>query len=132
MNYGFRIVYHKSIPWSKELEEFLVTKINHFTGPDSYKCRRDSSAYYRRGIVGYLLNKDFIWKKGDYEYTFKRLVNGRRIFGIVPITELQSKEPLNFDKCHCAIHAGGQRATLETPYKEEDYTTFFETGLIKG
>jgi hypothetical protein len=123
MNYGFRIVYHKDIPWTKEVKEFLDERVKHFTSPGSYKQRMDSAAFFRRGILGLCMNN---------EYTFKRLSRNRRIFGLVPISELKSREPIKLDQCMCAIHRGGQKVILKKPYNEQDYTTFFETGKIKG
>ena len=137
MNYGFKIVYHKSIKWSKELEAFLLSKINHFCSEGSYKCRRDSKAYYRRNIFGLGLTKDFKisdTKNNPIIYTFKRLTSSKRIFGIVPIDEIERKDskPLVMNECMCAIHRGGQKVKLKERYRDEDYVLAFQTGKIKG
>lgn len=132
MKHGFKIVYHKSIEKTPELEQFLKKKKDQFCSANSYKCRADSAAFYRRGLLGYGLNEKFT-SNGDIVFTFKRLSKGRRIFGIVPIQELVPKNPpLKLNQCMCGIHRGGQRVNLATPYKDEDYIVFFETGEIKG
>ncbi len=129
MNYGFRLVYHKDIEWTKELEAYMVKKINAFTSEGSYKERHKSGAYYRRGIFGKGLNVNFE-ERGSIIYTFKRLVTTKRIFGIVPLDNLVGDVDLN--QCMCAEHRGGQKVTLDTPYSEDKYITVFETGEIKG
>lgn len=132
MKHGFRIVYHNSITPDAELISFLEKQKAQFCSDDSYKCRQDSGAFYRRGLFGLGLNANFKWN-GDIVYTFKRLSKNRRIFGLVPISELIAKSPpLKLDQCMCAVHRGGQRVILRTPYDEQNYVTFYETGDIKG
>lgn len=133
MKQGFRICFHNSIPLSKELKEFLEGKVEHFCSENSYKERAKSAAFYRRGILGLTLGADFKTRssnKGDIVYTFKRLSRNRRIFGVVPINELDGDIDLN--QCMCAEHRGGQRVNLKNKYNESGYTTYFEIGDIKG
>lgn len=135
MQYGFRIVFHKSIPFNEELKKFLDKEKEYFCSENSYKCRRDSAAFFRRGLFGYGLTEKFTSnsKDGEIIYTFKRLSKSRRIFGVIPVRELVHKNPpLELNQCMCAIHRGGQRVNLKTPYKEEDYITYFEVGEIKS
>ena len=134
MKYGFRITYHKSIPHSQKLLDFLETWKNRFCSPDSYKCRADSGAFCRRGLLGFAVGPNFQTNQDDpIIYTFKRLSSKRRIFGLVPISLLVPKNPpINLQQCMCAIHRGGQRVNLAVPYDENDYETYFETGDIKG
>ena len=116
---------------SQELQEFLSNYVTRFTSPGSYKMRRTSAAFYRRGILGYCVDENFKATK-NIKYTFKRLSKKRRIFGLVPIEQLDFQDESNLDQCMCAEHRGGQRVNLKTPYNEDDYITFFETGMIKG
>jgi|LakMenEpi03Aug12_release.lakeMendotaPanAssembly.Ray.scaffolds.fasta_scaffold541897_2 hypothetical protein len=133
MNRGFRIVYHNSIPLKPELFNFLDQQKDQFCSENSYKCRKDSSAYYRRGLFGYGLDANFETRQEPI-YTFKRLSRHRRIFGIVPVSILvPTNSPLiTTDFCRCAIHLGGQRVNLSVAYNESDYVTYFETGQIRG
>ena len=133
MKFGFRITYHKSIPYSKELLYFLESQKTQFCSPDSYKCRTDSGAFFRRGLLGLAVGSDFQINQNPVIYTFKRLSRNRRVFGLVPISLLVPKNPpINLEQCMCAIHRGGQRVNLAVPYNESDYETYFETGNIKG
>ena len=134
MKYGFKICFHKSISYNKELKEFLDGKVEHFTSEESYKCRRKSGAFYRRGIFGFSLSDKFKSPSSQEEikYTFKRLSRNRRVFGVVPIDQLKSENKLDLNQCMCAEHRGGQRVNLIVPYNDNNYITYFETGTIKG
>lgn len=130
---GFRLVYHSSIPETDNLFKFLESQKAYFCSENSYKCRRDYGAYFRRGLFGFGIAEDFSTTYGKpIVYTFKRLSRGRRIFGIVPVSLLVGRTELKLDQCPCAIHRGGQRVTLSAPYSESDYKTYFEVGKIKG
>lgn len=134
MKFGFRITYHKSIPQSQNLLDFLEEWKNRFCSPESYKCRTDSGAFFRRGLLGLAVGPNFETNHDDpIIYTFKRLSRNRRVFGLVPISLLVPKNPpIDLEQCMCAIHRGGQRVNLAVPYNENDYQTYFEIGDIKG
>lgn len=135
MNYGFRIVYHKDIKWCKKLESFMLNRINHFCSKESYKCRTDSKAFYRRNLFGIGLNEDFETSSSKpIIYTFKRLTRSKRIFGIIPISKVERKDgkPLELNICMCAVHRGGQKVKLKKKYTNQDFNIIFETGKISG
>ena len=127
---GYRILIHKDIP--NEWMEYATQACERFRklaeSPDGYKCRRDSAAFYRRGILGYSLPSI------DPKITFKRLVKNRPIFGAVPISLLEttSGEVPELDRCMCAIHRGGVRVRLINGFIEGDYDMYDEKGEIKG
>ena len=128
MNYGFRIVFHKDIPWSKELEKCLLGFVESFTSEGSYKRGGNTRTWYRRNSLGIGFDNNFkaiSWCGGDHPFFFKRLSTKRRIFGIIPSTELEISKTKTVGEVI-------PRCSLKIPYKEEDYITFFETGKIKG
>jgi len=134
MKYGFRICFHKSISYNEDLKGFLDHQVEYFTSPDSYKCRKKSSAFYRRGVFGRALTGEFKmgYRSKEIQYTFKRLSRNRRVFGVVPLGELDSLDTLDLNQCICGEHMGGQRVNLKTPYNSDNYINYFETGIIKG
>lgn len=129
MNRGYRLTIHKSIPHAdrERLLKYLDGTIEWFNSSESYKCRKESDAYLRRGKLGIVVDK-------EEKYVFRRLVKGRRIFGIMPVSLLERKdgEPINMNQCMCAIHRGGQMVNIVGGFSEDDFETIYETGLIKG
>lgn len=130
MKIGYRILIHKSIP--QEWMNYALKACDRFKqladSEEGWKTRRDSCAFYRRGVLGYSL--PYI----DPVITFKRLVKNRRIFGVVPIQMLERKdgEPLELDRCMCGVHRGGVRVNLKGGFIENDYNLYIENGDIKG
>lgn len=140
MKNGIKIVIHNSIKddIKKEVEkwllQWLIAKINTKEGIVNYKIGySNSSSFYRRGILGLSLFNTYnspLKKK----YFFRRLTKSRRIFGVVPISEIISKDNSNIDlnQCMCAIHLGGTKVKLKKTYDDNDYSIFFQIGDIKG
>ena len=124
MKFGFRIVYHKSIQKNDELIKFLTDQVNLFNTEDSYKTGYKPSPYRRRGQGIPFVSKDGI------ECRFKRLSTNRRIFGVIPVSELDG--PVKTDGCLCQKCVGSVRVGMNKPYTEEDYITYTEIGEIKG
>jgi len=125
---GYRILVHRSIPEEDlpEIYKFLKDWIKN-TNEHGYGRRLVSSAYYRRGVLGLTFIKN--------KYTFRRLVKNRRIFGVLPLTMLEHKDPtqtIKLKQCMCAEHLGGTPVNIIGGFKEEDYDIFYETGYIKG
>jgi hypothetical protein len=130
MKYGWQLVYHKDIPEDdkKMVEEFINDKYKHFSSPNSYKVGyTNSHSYYRRGVFGLRVDN-------KSKYTFKRLVRGSRIFGVVPTDLLVDKQgnPIDTNQCMCAIHLGGTRVDIKGGYNPADYVVVYEVGEIKG
>lgn len=120
----FKIVAAKNL--SKEqmaiIEQRLPAWIEFFE-EHGWKCRKDSSAHFRRGIMGYSPPELY-----DVGLTFKRLSKRRLLFGFVRIEDLEFREP--FKKgCMCAIHMGGQKATLKNLHTiDNDFVVLYEGG----
>lgn len=126
--FGFRVVIHGSIQGdalsrAKELCDQFIGLANGWT---SYGQRHDSAAFYRRGNFG-LYDEEF-------QLVFRRLHNSKRIFGVVPLSLIESVTdiPINLKQCMCAIHRGGQKVRLVTPYSDDDFNIVYEKGLIDG
>jgi hypothetical protein len=131
MKRGYRILLHKDIP--EELLEEAQESCDNFialaNSPDGYKCRHDSYAFYRRGIFGLIVNHK------NRILTFKRLSGKRRIFGVIPVNQLEAKDGGEIDsdqKCICGVHLGGTRVNIKGGFQERDYHFYYETGEIKG
>lgn len=130
MKRGFRLVLHKDIPEAdrKLCLDYLQNDIlPWFSSDDSYKCRAESGAFFRRGKLGLTLGE------GD-KYAFRRLVKNRRIFGIMPVDKLERKdgEPIEVRQCMCGIHRAGQMVNIVGGFNESDFEVIHEVGEIKG
>jgi len=138
MNKGFRVEIQKElIPEEDEEAREMADKF-----PSDYKCRLESSAYFRRGKLGLKSNK--------FPYLYiRRACKNRRVFHVVKedvlelvqckqndkiLMENESKynymTPLTDIKmCMCAIHKGGLKVRLKQPIETYIYR---EEGIIKG
>ena len=141
MKQGYRILIHNTVAdkqWAHEFCDKFIERANtigYGTGGWS------AHSYYKRGILGLRISNNAIGiiKDGEIwagysQYVFRRLVNSRRIFGIVPVSELETKDgnPINLKGCVCTHHVGGTRVKFKNGFKEKDYTIYYETGDIKG
>lgn len=132
MKTGFRLVIHRAIPAGdrEDCLRFIEGEKKRFLSENSYKtggwC---SGSFFRRGIFGIGLSGSAV-----PTYTFKRLSKHRRVFGVVPVSELERTDgrPLELNQCMCAAHRGGQRVRLRTGFRDEDFEVLFEHGDIKG
>lgn len=65
-----------------------------------------------------------------------RMCKNRRIFGILPISLLETKDGSKLEDistmCMCEGHSGGQKVKLKTGFNEDEYVTLYEIGEIKG
>src|SRR4051812_3887462 len=127
MNFGFRIVYHKSIEPSRWLFEFLEEQYGQFSSKNSYKCRSESGAFFRRGKFGLGLDHQYS-TSGEIIYTFRRLSNNRRIFGVVPVGLLVMEDDteIKLKQCMCGEHRGGQQVRLRDGLNDIDWITYKE------
>ena len=130
MNRGYRVVYHKTIPETDihTVVEYINTKIiPWFSSENSYKSRRDSGAYFRRGNFGLILDEK------DNKYVFRRLSKNRRIFGVLPITLLEGKHSkIEIKQCMCGLHRAGQKVRIVGGFRESDWIKIYEEGSITG
>jgi hypothetical protein len=136
---GFRLVYHPDIPKNIAEKVLLIEKERMIQG---YGCRRESLAFYRRGILGKVIKSNVDSRGGfnsvyqvepDESITFRRLCKNRRVFGLVPVRLLDSKGgEFDLNQCMCAMHLGGQKCVVRGGFNEKDYIHYFTTGKIKG
>lgn len=131
MKRGFRVLIHKRVP--NEYADAAVYACQNFVtmgeSEKSYRRRGQSSrSFYQRGILGLEIQNT------NRKLVFRRLVKNRRIFGVVPVEELEMLDgsPVNNTGCMCSHDNGGKRVRLKNGFNEQDFTLYYETGEIKG
>lgn len=131
MKRGFRVLMHKRIP-TEYIDAAMAACQNFVTLGESEKGYRtggqSSHSFFKRGIMGLEV------KDTDRKLVFRRLVKSRRIFGVVPVEELEQLDgtPIVNAGCICSYHSGGKRVRFKNGFNEQDFTLYYETGDIKG
>lgn len=123
MNSGFRLVISKKIQGDDRDQCLKLLAEQAGWMPKGYG-NGGYRSYYKRGVFGIGI------PARDPRFAFRRLTTGRRIFGVVPVADLEP--PVNLDQCCCPDHRGGERVRLKEKYSDGDFDTVFETGDIKG
>lgn len=123
-NKKFKIVSAKNL--SKEQMAIVNKKLPawiEFFEQHGWKCRKESSSHFRRGIMGYSPSELY-----DVGLTLKRLSKRRLLFGFVRIEDLEFREPFK-NGCMCAIHMGGQKVILKNRHTiDNDFIVLYEGG----
>lgn len=104
----FKIVVAKNLSEKqREAVDGCLVSIIKWLSSDGWKCRRESGAFLRRGILGYTYSGLL-----EVGITFKRLSKHRLIFGFVRFEDLDIILPCQ-KGCQCAMHLGGLKAVLK-------------------
>lgn len=125
MNFGFKLLIHKNLSYNaKKTAEEIFSR--HFINTNgNYRCRRQSHAWWRRGILGLYVE--------ECNMCVRRMSKNKRIFAAIPIDILEGKDgPIDFKTCVCAEHLGGTKVKLKEQFNENDYNVYYEIGLING
>ena len=139
MKSGFSLVYHQDV--AKDVAvEILKSMIGYMLDGYNKRCGGGRTSPYRRGVLGTMYKPDggaanhTRKLKLNETITFRRLSKNRRVFGLVPVRLLETKDgaAVDTDGCFCPTCLGSQQCRLREGFKEDEFIHYSTIGEIKG
>ena len=125
MKHGFRLVMYNSLD-RDQIERAIKIFDSMFIDTEGHYGNGGWRSYWRRWRLGYPSQNS----EKQYDMVIRRAVNNRRIFAAQPRTLVDEFNTVNWNQCMCPTCLGSEQVKI--PFVEEDYTTYYETGEIKG